>query len=203
VAATLPRSVSDSDRRLTYIYFATHNRNYQQRRDDFGRLFDVFQIPFTCDDAISRRTDLARANSAMPMPMPIAVRIVGVVVIVVIAKKREAVEVAIAMMKSAAIATMESAGHTTMEAASSEATAAEAATMEAASSEATAAVATATAATAATTTTTSQRYRWRSQANRRNCQQRDHCLTQHEHSPSEISHPAQQVAIDLGNRYSR
>jgi hypothetical protein len=107
---------------------------------------------------------------------------------------------------------MESAGHTTMEAASSEATAAEAATMEAASSEATTAVATAAAhATAAVATatataaaaTTSQRYRWRSQANRRNCQQRDHCLTQHEHSPSEISHPAQQLAIDLGNRYSR
>jgi hypothetical protein len=75
-----------------------------------------------------------------------------------------------------------------------------------AAAHATAAVATATATATTTTTTTSQRHRWRSQANRRNCQQRDHCLTQHKHSPSEISHPtrrSQQVAIDLGNRYSR
>jgi hypothetical protein len=51
------------------------------------------------------------------------------------------------------------------------------------------AAAMATASSASATTTTRQRHRWRSQANRRNCQQRDHCLTQHRHSPSEISLP--------------
>jgi hypothetical protein len=32
---------------------------------------------------------------------------------------------------------------------------------------------------AATSATTRQRHGWRSHTNRRNCQQRDHCLTQH------------------------
>jgi hypothetical protein len=44
-------------------------------------------------------------------------------------------------------------------------------------------------------TTARQRQRWREQANRRNCQQRD---------PSEISHPARrslQVALAWRNRY--
>jgi hypothetical protein len=88
---------------------------------------------------------------------------------------------------------MESARYTAaMETASSEA-----ATMETATAAHAAAVKTATAAakatatpvaasTAATSTATSPRHRWRNQANGRNCQQRDHCLTQHNHSPSEI-----------------
>ena len=42
---------------------------------------------------------------------------------------------------------------------------------------------------AATSATTRQRHGWHSHTNRRNCQQRDHCLTQHCHSPSEISLP--------------
>src|SRR5258705_6711283 len=59
------------------------------------------------------------------------------------------------------------------------------ATMEAATTHRhAAAVATPTSATAR------QRHGWRSQTDRRNCQQRDHCLTQHCHSPSEISLPA-------------
>jgi hypothetical protein len=47
------------------------------------------------------------------------------------------------------------------------------------------------AATVATTTATTarQRHCWRAQTNRCNCQQRDHRLTQHGHSPSEIPLP--------------
>jgi hypothetical protein len=41
----------------------------------------------------------------------------------------------------------------------------------------------------ATPTTARQRHCWRSQTDRRNCQQRDHCLTQHSHPPSEIPLP--------------
>jgi hypothetical protein len=37
--------------------------------------------------------------------------------------------------------------------------------------------------TTATATAARQRHRWRSQANRRNGQQRDHRFTQHNHSP--------------------
>jgi hypothetical protein len=51
-----------------------------------------------------------------------------------------------------------------------------------------AAAETPSAASAAVATTTPaaarQRHCWRSQTNRRNCQQRDHCLTQHSHSMS-------------------
>jgi hypothetical protein len=51
---------------------------------------------------------------------------------------------------------------------------------------ATAAVATTT---TAATATTRQRHRWRSQANGRNCQQRDNRFAQHNHSPSETLAP--------------
>jgi hypothetical protein len=59
----------------------------------------------------------------------------------------------------------------------------------------------ATAAVAATTAaaTARQRHCWRSQANRCNCQQRDHRLTQHDHSPSEIPLPTS-TRIARGDR---
>jgi hypothetical protein len=84
----------------------------------------------------------------------------------------------------------------TTKAAAMEAASTEAATMEAATAEA-AAVTTAHAATAAVATTTTtaatattrQRHRWRSQANGRNCQQRDNRFAQHNHSPSETLAP--------------
>jgi hypothetical protein len=110
------------------------------------------------------------------------------------------------------LATTESAEAATMEAATAKAATMETATAHAASVEtatatatahATATVATA-AATATATATASQRYRWRSQANRRNCQQRYHRLTQHHHSPSEYrSQPRHlsQVAIAPEKRY--
>jgi hypothetical protein len=61
----------------------------------------------------------------------------------------------------------------------------ETATAHAASVETATAAAHAAAAVAAATATatTSQRHCWRSQANRRNCQQRDNRLAQHNHSP--------------------
>jgi hypothetical protein len=84
-------------------------------------------------------------------------------------------------------------GHAAVDAATTKA--AHAASMEAtpatkatASSVATSASATSAASTSAAT---SQHHCWRSQANGRNCQQRDNRLAQHDHSPSEISHPAQ------------
>jgi hypothetical protein len=137
-------------------------------------------------------------------------------------------------MKTAAIAesatVTESAGHATMEAAASHAAAAEAATaaaghaaaMETAAATATKAAAThaastavaataatthtaaTTATTASSTTAASQRHCWRNQGNGRNCQQCDHRLAQHNHSPSRISLPTTtllQVAIVLENRY--
>jgi hypothetical protein len=78
--------------------------------------------------------------------------------------------------------------------------ASEAATMETAS----AAHAASVAATAAASATTRQRHGWRGQTNRHNCQQRDHCLTQHCHSPSrDIAQPrhSSQVAIGPEKRY--
>jgi hypothetical protein len=59
----------------------------------------------------------------------------------------------------------------------------------------------ATAAAVATTPTTPtatvrQRHCWRGQADRRNCQQRDHCLTQHSHSPLEIPLPTSTRTAD-------
>jgi hypothetical protein len=124
----------------------------------------------------------------------------------------------------------ESASHTTVESAASEAatahaaaaktatahtatveTTAPAATKAAAAHAATAAVAaTTTAATAATAAATSaaatsQRHCWRSQANGRNCQQRDHRLAQHNHilRPRYRSQPPRysQMAIVSENRY--
>jgi hypothetical protein len=92
---------------------------------------------------------------------------------------------------------MGAAGEATMEAAAAKAAAVE----TAASPEATSVAATATAATAR------HRHGWRSQTNRRNCQQRDHRLTQHCRSPSEISLPTSapkhlsQVAIGPEKRY--
>jgi hypothetical protein len=61
---------------------------------------------------------------------------------------------------------------------------------------ATAAVATTT---TAATATARQRHCWRSQTNRCNCQQRDHRLTQHSHSPSEIPLPTS-TRIARGDR---
>jgi hypothetical protein len=101
---------------------------------------------------------------------------------------------------AAEAATAEAASQAAMETAATKAAAMEtaatkAATMETATAEA-AAVATAEAATAAVTTATAtstaatrQCHCWRSQANRRNCQQRDNRLTQHHHSPSETLAP--------------
>jgi hypothetical protein len=127
--------------------------------------------------------------------------------------------------ESAAIT--ESASHTTVESAASEAatahaaaaktatahtatahtatveTTAPAATKAAAAHAATAAVAATT--TAATAAATSQRHCWRSQANGRNCQQRDHRLAQHNHilRPRYRSQPPRysQMAIVSENRY--
>jgi hypothetical protein len=102
--------------------------------------------------------------------------------------KSASVETTAIMESASHAATMETARYTAaMETASSEA-----ATMETATAAHAAAVKTATAAAKATatpvaaSTATSPRHRWRNQANGRNCQQRDHCLTQHDHSPSEI-----------------
>src|SRR5712675_1066133 len=91
-------------------------------------------------------------------------------------------------------AAMVAAGEATMEAAAAKAAAVE----TSASSVATAAAAVAATAAAASATTR-QRHRWRSQTNRRNCQQRDHRLTQHCRSPSEISLPTSAL-IAGGNR---
>src|SRR6267142_3139225 len=109
------------------------------------------------------------AETPGPIPIPIRI-IVSVVVIVVIrvvavAVSEEVVpEVVISIMKSTAAETtfaivksttiVESAGHATMETATAHATS----------------VATTTAATTASATATSQRHRWRSQANRCNGQ---------------------------------
>jgi hypothetical protein len=93
-----------------------------------------------------------------------------------------------------------------MEAATAKAATMETATAHAASVETATATATAhatatvaTAAATTTTTTASQRYRWRSQANRRNCQQRDHRLTQHHHSPKEYRSQPRHLSAG-GNR---
>jgi hypothetical protein len=61
--------------------------------------------------------------------------------------------------------------------------------------------ATTKAAATATTATARQRHCWRSQTNRCNCQQRDHRLTHHSHSPSEILLPTLHVAIAPEKRY--
>jgi hypothetical protein len=71
-----------------------------------------------------------------------------------------------------------------------EATAAKAAATETATTKAAAmASAHATTAVAAAATPASQRDRWRSQANRRHCQESDNRLPQHNHPPSETIAP--------------
>jgi hypothetical protein len=81
------------------------------------------------------------------------------------------------------------------EATGPEATTAEATTMESA---ATTKAAGADAASVTTSAASVQHYRWRNETNRRNCQQRDHRLAQHNHSPSEISHPTGTARRSLG-----
>jgi hypothetical protein len=115
-----------------------------------------------------------------------------------------------AAMEAAHCAAMEATGHAAMETTAaaktstkaagvtaSEAAATEAAAMATAKAAAsakaaaakTAAVA-ATTAAAATSTATRQCHGRRGEADSRNCHQRDHCFTQHHHSPSERLHPA-------------
>jgi hypothetical protein len=110
--------------------------------------------------------------------------------------KSASVETTAIMETASHAATVETARYAAaMETASSEAATAKAATMETATAaaKATAAPMAASTSTAATSTASSQRHRRRNQANGRNCQQRDHCLTQHDHSPSEISLPTSTV----------
>jgi hypothetical protein len=99
---------------------------------------------------------------------------------------------------------MESTGKTTaMESTTMESAAAEASGMKAAAAHAaavetaaTAETATAMATTSAAATSARQRHGWRNQADGCNGQQRDHCLTQHECSPSEISLPTRTCTPD-------
>jgi hypothetical protein len=137
----------------------------------------------------------------------------------------EAATTETATTETASHAATESAGHTAPEAATAEAASVEtaathAATMETATAAtkatahaatavatahaATTAVATAATAPAAASTpaATRQRHCWRSQANGRNCQQRDNRLAQHHHSPSEISLPAATLFAG-GNRFGK
>jgi hypothetical protein len=120
-----------------------------------------------------------------------------------------------AATESAEAAAAKAASHAAMESAATKAAAMEtaatkAAAMETAAAEATAVAAAAEAAAVATATApataaTRQCHGWRSQANRRNCQQRDNRLTQHHHSPSESLAPnhntSLHVAIVLENCY--
>jgi hypothetical protein len=121
----------------------------------------------------------------------------------VVTTKSLAMDLAAAVEAACHTATMEfAADSSTVEAPSSkasttmEAASAETATMEAASTKATASHAASVAATASTSTT-SQRHRWRSQADGRNCQQRDRYVTQHDDSPSEISLPTKNCDLEL------
>jgi len=93
-----------------------------------------------------------------------------------------------AAAESAQAATVEGASHAAMETAASKAAAVETAAAEATAVAAAKAAAVATA-TSTSTAATRQCHCWRSQANRRNCQQRDNRLTQHHHSPSETLAP--------------
>ena len=110
-----------------------------------------------------------------------------------------AAEAAIMIMESLREAAMETtaAAKTSTKAAgvtASESAATEAAAMATAKAAASAKAAAAkTAAVAATTTAaaaTRQCHGRRGEADSRNCHQRDHCFTQHHHSPSERLHPA-------------
>jgi hypothetical protein len=107
------------------------------------------------------------------------------------------------MHRASHLATAETTEAAAMEAATTKAATMEAATAEAAAAEA-AAVATAhattTVATATATAPTRQRHRWRSQANGRNCQQRDNRFAQHNHvsvrdTRSQPQHSVQVVII--------
>jgi hypothetical protein len=149
--------------------------------------------------------------------IPISIRVTGGVVVIRVAESEEAVvpEVVItestamksavaakftatefaghpAAAESAQAATVEGASHAAMETAASKAAAVETAAAEATAVAAAKAAAVATATSTSTSTSTAatrQCHCWRSQANRRNCQQRDNRLTQHHHSPSETLAP--------------
>ena len=150
--------------------------------------------------------------------VPISIRVTGGVVVIRVAESEEAVvpEVAItestamksavaakftatefaghlAAAESAQAATVEGASHAAMETAATKAAAVETAAAEAtavaAAKTAAAKAAAVATATAPATAATRQCHCWRSQANRRNCQQRDNRFTQHHHSPSETLAP--------------
>jgi hypothetical protein len=147
--------------------------------------------------------------------IPISIRVTGGVVVIRVAESEEAVvpEVVItestamksavaakftatefaghpAAAESAQAATVEAASHAAMETAASKAAAVETAAAEATAVAAAKAAAVATATSTSTSTAaTRQCHCWRSQANRRNRQQRDNRLTQHHHSPSETLAP--------------
>jgi hypothetical protein len=95
---------------------------------------------------------------------------------------------------AAAKTSTKAAGVTASESAATEAaamaTAKAAASAKAAAAKTAAVAATTTAAAAATSTATRQCHGRRGEADSRNCHQRDHCFTQHHHSPSERLHPA-------------
>jgi hypothetical protein len=93
-------------------------------------------------------------------------------------------------------ATMESASYAAMESASSET----AASMETATTTKAATHAASVAATTAAAAATRQRHGWRNQADRRNCQQRDNRVTQHNHPPLERSLPTTTLLVG-GNRF--
>jgi hypothetical protein len=102
---------------------------------------------------------------------------------------------------TAKAATMEAATtHTHAAAAETASATTEAAAMATTHPASATAVATSASAAAAPTAATRQRHGWRSEANGRNGQQRDHCLTQHHHSPSEIGLPATTRFAD-GHRF--
>jgi hypothetical protein len=88
---------------------------------------------------------------------------------------------------TAKAAGMETAATTTKAAAVETAPATTKAAATASVSAAAATASVSAAASAASAATARQRHGWRGQTNRRNCQQRDHCFTQHCHSPSDIS----------------
>jgi hypothetical protein len=138
----------------------------------------------------------------------VAVSIVIIIVVWIVAAEAEAASEAAVMVEAAtrfaATETTVMERHAAAECARAEATM-EATTAKAAGVETSAttkAAATASvsaAAASAFAATARQRHGWRGQTNRRNRQQRDHCFTQHCHSPSEISLPTSTLVAD-GNR---
>jgi hypothetical protein len=91
---------------------------------------------------------------------------------------------------AAAKTSTKAAGVTASESAATEAAAKAAASAKAAAAKTAAVAATTTTTAAATSTATRQCHGRRGEADSRNCHQRDHCFTQHHHSPSERLHPA-------------